>query len=148
MANHDEIIKCAKSGGDLCYKIEVSKDITQYMSLSCGFWTNTLMKIGTDFYEEQVGLLPEIYKDLLWLDPNTELIWIPNTINIPELGMVYASGNNKEEWCWSAVKAVLNEEELNSDDSKPKYKMDMSTLSKFNERDYIDALSYIGILPT
>ena len=42
MAQHDEIIQCPKSGGDLCYKIEVSKDITQYMSLSCGFMTNTL----------------------------------------------------------------------------------------------------------
>ena len=72
MAQHDEIIQCPKSGGDLCYKIEVSKDITQYMSLSCGFMTNTLMKVGTDFYNEQMVLLPELYKDLAWLDKDTE----------------------------------------------------------------------------
>ena len=28
MNKHDEIIECPKSGGDLCYKIEVTKDIT------------------------------------------------------------------------------------------------------------------------
>ena len=97
MAQYDEIIQCPKSGGDLCYKIEVNKDITQYMSLSCGFMTNTLMKVDTDFYKEQMILLPELYKDLAWLDTDTELVWLPNSINVPELGMVYASGANIEE---------------------------------------------------
>ena len=50
----DEIINCPKSGGDLCYKIEVNKDITNYYSLSCGFWTNSLMTSGSDFYNEQM----------------------------------------------------------------------------------------------
>ena len=45
--NYDEIIDCPKSGGDLCYKMEISKDITNYLSLSCGFWTNTLMTEGS-----------------------------------------------------------------------------------------------------
>jgi|TARA_B100000780_G_C21103119_1_gene445270 hypothetical protein len=149
MAQHDEIIQCPKSGGDLCYKIEVSKDITQYMSLSCGFMTNSLMKVGTDFYNEQMILLPELYKDLAWEDDNTKLIWLPNNINVPELGMVYASGANTEEWKWAAVKAIkLDEEVTNKDGSKSSYKPDMSTVKYFEERDYIDALSYIGALPS
>jgi len=73
---HDEIINCPKSGGDLCYKLEVSKDITSYYSLSCGFWTNSLMTEGSQFYTEQMELLPELYKDLAWKDPETELIWL------------------------------------------------------------------------
>ena len=149
MAQHDEIIQCPKSGGDLCYKIEVSKDITQYMSLSCGFMTNTLMKAGTDFYNEQMVLLPELYKDLAWEDDDTKLIWLPNNINVPELGMVYASGANIEEWKWAAVKAKeLDEEVTNKDGSISSYKPDMSTVKYFEERDYIDALSYIGALPS
>jgi hypothetical protein len=149
MAQHDEIIQCPKSGGDLCYKIEVSKDITQYMSLSCGFMTNTLMKVGTDFYNEQMVLLPELYKDLAWEDDDTKLIWLPNNINVPELGMVYASGTNTEEWKWAAVKAKeLDEEVTNKDGSISSYKPDMSTVKYFKERDYIDALSYIGALPS
>jgi hypothetical protein len=149
MKQHDEIVICAKSGGDLCYKIEVNKDITQYMSLSCGFWTNTLMVVGNDFYNEQMSLLPEIYKDLAWIDPFTELVWLPNNINVPELGMVYASGTNINDWEWAAVKAVkLDEEIVNKDGSKSNYKPDMSTITYFKERDYIDALSYIGALPS
>ena len=107
---HDEIINCPKSGGDLCYKIEINENITNYFSLSCGFWTNTLMTPGSDFYEEQLTSLPELYKDLSWTDPKTGLIWVPNTVNEPELGMVFANGADKNNWSWSAVKAIKVEE--------------------------------------
>ena len=145
--NYDEIIDCPKSGGDLCYKTEVTKDITNYFSLSCGFWTNTLMKEGSEFYNEQLITLPELYKDLAWEDPETNLIWIPNTINLPESGMVFANGASKNEWSWAGVKAIKLEEGDEAKVEGQTHKMDMSTLKSFTERDYMDALSYIGVLP-
>ena len=90
--NLDTIIDCPKSGGDLCYKTEINKDITNFLSLSCGFWTNSLMKEGEEFYEHQMSTLPELYKDLAWTDSETELIWLPNTINVEDKGMVFANG--------------------------------------------------------
>ena len=145
--NYDEIIDCPKSGGDLCYKIEVNKNITNYYSLSCGFWTNSLMKVNSSFYDEQMSLLPELYKDLSWQDPKTKLIWLPHTINEPTLGMVYASGNNAEEWQWAAVKAIKIPKKNRKKFKGETHKADMSTIKYFNERDYMDALSYIGVLP-
>lgn len=142
---YDEIIQCPKSGGDLCYRIEVSKEITNFYSLSCGYWSNTLMKPDSDFYKEQFELLPEIYKDLAWTDEETGLVWLPNSVNI-ETGMVFAEGTSKESWKWAAVKAT----ELNKEDQekyKAKTKPDMTTIKRFNERDYMEALSYIGVLP-
>ena len=144
---HEEIIDCPKSGGDLCYKVQVTPDITNYMSLSCGFWTNSLMTEGSQFYTEQMELLPELYKDLAWKDPETELIWIPNTINIPELGMVFANGASADEWSWAAVKAVELEEGDEAKVEGQTHKMDMTTMKTFVERDYMEALSYIGVLP-
>jgi len=145
--NLDTIIDCPKSGGDLCYKTEINKDITNFLSLSCGFWTNTLMKKDSEFYEEQITTLPELYKDIAWEDPETQLIWIPNTINIQDKGMVFANGSNAEEWNWSAVKAIPLEKEDEAKVEGQTHKMDMSTIKSFKERDYIDALSYIGVLP-
>ena len=145
--NSDTIIDCPKSGGDLCYKTEINKDITNFLSLSCGFWTNTLMKKDSEFYIEQISTLPEIYKDISWEDPETQLIWIPNTINIQDKGMVFANGSNAEEWNWSAVKAIPLEKEDEAKVEGQTHKMDMSTIKPFKERDYIDALSYIGVLP-
>ena len=145
--NSDTIIDCPKSGGDLCYKTEINKDITNFLSLSCGFWTNTLMKKDSEFYIEQISTLPEIYKDISWEDPETKLIWIPNTINLQDKGMVFAAGANAEEWSWSAVKAIPLEGEDEAKVEGQTHKMDMSTIKSFKERDYIDALSYIGVLP-
>ena len=151
---HEEIINCPKSGGDLCYKVQVAPEIYNYMSISCGFWTNSFMKEGHEFYMQQMETLPELYKDLAWTDPKTGLIWLPNTINLPEQGMIFANGQNASNWKWAAVKAI----EIPKDERKEVMgkiqthkmdmkKMDMKNLKSFEERDYMDALSYIGILP-
>mgnify|MGYP001169699434 FL=1 len=144
---HDKIINCPKSGGDLCYEIEITKDITNYYSISCGFWSNSLMKEGTEFYNQQMEILPELYKDLAWVDPKTDLIWLPHTLNEPTLGMVYASGTNINDWSWAAVKAIEIKEEDKEKYKGETHKADMSTVKLFKERDYMDALSYIGVLP-
>ena len=34
---YDEIIDCPKSGGDLCYKVEVTPEITNYLVCHVGF---------------------------------------------------------------------------------------------------------------
>ena len=150
----DEIIRCPKSGGDLCYKTQVNQDITNYLSLSCGFWTNSLMKEGEEFYEIQMSELPELFIDLAWTDPETGLVWVPNLINDPKLGMVFANGTNKENWGWAAVKSIEIPEEERKNHPIPgkpgefmERKMDMVNMKMFPEREYIDALSFIGVLP-
>jgi hypothetical protein len=145
--NHDTIIHCPKTGGDLCYKTEINDKITNYLSLSCGFWTNSLMTLDSDFYNEQMSTLPELYKDLAWEDPETNYIWVPNTINIEDKGMIFANGTNAMEWKWAAVKAIELEDGDEAKVEGQKYKMDMGNMEQFKERDYIDALSYIGLLP-
>jgi hypothetical protein len=151
---HEEIINCPKSGGDLCYKVQVAPEIYNYMSISCGFWTNSFMTEDHEFYKQQIETLPELYKDLAWTDPETGLIWLPNTINIEDKGMVFANGTEASNWRWAAVKAIEipKDETMNHPiPGKPgefmKYRMDMKNMKTFKERDYMDALSYIGILP-
>ena len=53
--------------------------------------------------------------------------------------MVFAEGNSKDNWAWAAVKAIPDEEKG--------YKTDMTTAKHFVERDFIEALSHIGVLP-
>ena len=149
----DKIIMCPKSGGDLCYETQVTPEITNWMSLSCGYWTNSLMKEGNEFYSEQMETLPELYKDIAWKDESTELVWLPQTINEPQKGMIFANGTNVKEWKWSAVKAVHVTEEEKYKYPIPKqpgkfyeYRMDMTTIQHFDEREFIDALEYIGLI--
>jgi len=95
-------------------------------------------------------VLPELYKELMGEDEKG-LIWMPSVVNLPDKGMVFADGANGSNWRWAAVRATLmSEEEKAKFKEKGKeydYKMDMTTLTHFSERDFIEALSYIGVLP-
>jgi hypothetical protein len=149
----DNLTICAKCGSDACYVDEVNQDIKTYFCYGCGFQTNSLMKEGDVFFERQLEVLPELYKDLLNKDDDGH-IWMPTTINIPEKGMIFANGPSKDQWNWAAVKAVpVTKEEAEKypiPGKKGEYyswRMDMTTLKEFNERDFMEALSYIGVIP-
>ena len=149
----DKLSNCPLCGGDACYVDETTSSITTQFCFSCGFQTNSLMKEGEEFYEQQISILPELYKDLLNKDDD-RMIWMPSTINVPQQGMVFANGPSKEDWGWAAVKAVpVTEEEKEKypiPNKKGEYydwRMDMTTLQMFPERDFMEALSYIGALP-
>jgi len=149
----DNLIICDRCGSDACYVDEVNHEIKTHFCYGCGFQTNSLMKEGEEFYEKQLEVLPELYKDMMYKDEEGK-IWMPSAINLPQQGMIFANGNNSDNWMWSAVKAVPV-----TDEEKEKYpipgqpgkyyewRMDMTTISYFSERDYMEALSYIGVLP-
>ena len=149
----DNLIICARCGSDACYVDEVNQDIKTYFCYGCGFQTNSLMKEGETFFEEQISILPELYKDLLDKDDDDH-IWMPSSINLPTQGMVFANGSSPANWKWAAVKAIPVKEEEKEKYPIPgkegqyyEFRMDMSTLKEFPERDFMDALSYIGVLP-
>ena len=149
----DNLIICSHCGSDACYVQENAPEIKTYSCFGCGFTTNTLMKEGNEFYEQQLAVLPELYKDVMFKD-ETEMIWMPTTINLPQQGMVFYNGTSKENAKWSAVKAVkVTEEEKEKYPIKGKpgefyeYRMDMSTIQSFEMKEFMEALSFIEVLP-
>jgi hypothetical protein len=133
--------------------MENSPTIKTYSCFGCGYTTNSLMKEGEEFYKQQLEVLPELYKDVMFKDENG-LTWMPTTINLPQQGMVFYNGTSKENAKWSAVKAVkILEEEKEKYPIKGKvgefyeWRMDMTTIQSFEMKDFMEALSYIGVLP-
>ena len=153
METKDKIITCPKSGGDLAYETELAPNIKNYMSISCGYWSNSLLTEGSDFYKEQMEKLPEIYKDLIWKDEKTGLIWIPTYTNVEGKGTIFAFGTDKNNWKWIAVKSVKvkdNEKQKFPIPGKKgkfySFRTDMTTRKEFNEIDFINALEYLDLL--
>jgi hypothetical protein len=146
----DNLTTCDRCGSDACYVQEVNQDVKLHFCYGCGFQANTAMKRDSEFLQQQMEVLPELYKELMGEDENGT-IWMPSVVNIPDKGMVFADGPNGQQWQWAAVKATLmSEEEKAKFKEKGKeydYKMDMTTLTHFQERDFIEALTYIGVLP-
>jgi len=149
----DNLTICNHCGSDACYVVENSPTVKTYSCFGCGFTTNSLMKEGEEFYNEQIEVLPELYKDVMFKDEN-DLVWMPTTINLPQQGMVFYNGTSKENAKWSAVKAVKvleEEKEKYPIKNKPgefyEWRMDMSTIQSFEMKDFMEALSFIGVLP-
>ena len=146
----DKLTVCPRCGSDACYEQELGADYKIHQCYGCGFTTNTLMTKDSKFLDEQLEVLPELYKDLVYIDEGG-YNWMPSAVNNPERGMIYADGKTSSDWKWSAVKAMqISEEEKekypipNKEGEYYEYKMDMTTLKQFDERDFIEALDYIG----
>jgi hypothetical protein len=145
----DNLTTCDRCGSDACYVQEVNHEIKNYMCYGCGFVTNSLMKKGEQFFEEQFEILPELYKELMGEDEDTGLVWMPNTINLPNKGMVFADGKNGSNWAWAAVKAIPmpedEKEKFKAKGKNYKFKMDMENIKHYPEGDFMEALEYIGV---
>jgi len=144
---YDNLENCSKCGSDACYVKKPSKDVTLEWCLGCGFVSNTLLIRDTEFWDEQMEILPELNKFLMVEEEDTGKVWMPSFIHYPELGMVFANGTSPETWKWGAVKTILmTAEEQEKLKTEEKYKADYSTLKEFDEKDYMEALDYVGIL--
>jgi hypothetical protein len=145
--NYDNLIECGRCGSDACYIQEVNSEVKLEFCYGCGFETNSLMKPGTEFFINQLALLPDLYKSLLDEEEENSKVWMPCFINIPEKGMVFADGTGRDNWRWAGVKAVPVSKEEKKKYKDSKYRADMTTIKHFEERDFMEALSYIGALP-
>jgi hypothetical protein len=147
----DNLIICDRCGSDACYVQEVTNEIKSYSCFGCGFITNTVMTKDSEFLEEQLATLPDLHKELMGEDEHGK-VWMPNTVNVEGMGMVFADGSSGDNWKWAGVLSKdMDKEEISkfkSKGSKTTTKMDMSTIQHFNESDYMEALTYIGILPS
>ena len=147
----DNLIYCARCNSDACYVQEVNDKIKNYHCYGCGFQTNSLMMKNERYFKEQLELLPNLYKELMGEDYEGK-IWMPSMVNLPKQGMVFANGKNGDDWKWAAVKAVPVKEEEKSKYPIPgkenefyEFRMDMETLTEYEEHNYMDALEYIGV---
>ena len=131
---NDKLSECSRCKGDACYT-QVVNNITLYSCYGCGFQTSTIMKKGEEFFEEQLEILPELYKSLLGEDEEGR-IWMPQTVNLPQQGMVFASTAKEYEEKYPIPHKTGEFYE---------WRMDMTTEKRFPHNDFVEALDYIGI---
>jgi len=141
----DLITICPKCNCDGCYLTSINETKFNYFCWGCGYQTNDLMKVGEFDFELYEETLPELYKDLKYVD-SEKRVWYPVGVNIEGKGTVFMNGKSIKEAQWSAIKAIeLTEEEK----EQPKYKnlthkSDAKSLKYFAD-DFIEACDYVGL---
>lgn len=144
MTNLDKLDTCPKCGCNGCYIAPINETKHSYSCFGCGFYTSDLLIDGEYDRPAYEAELPELYKDLVYTDSENRN-WYPQTITT-EKGTVFVNGGSKDGWQWSAIKNIaLTEEEKKMIRYKGKdKKSDPKSLKGF-DKDFIEALDYIGV---
>ena len=124
----DNLTTCPHCGSDACYVVENAPEIKTYSCFGCGFTSNSTLR--EDKLEEVEAVMPQLYIDLKFRSVEG-LYWYPSTVILEDKSMVFADGKSVEDWKWAGVQ---------SKDGKA----DMSTVKHFEEKDFMEALDYIG----
>jgi len=147
----DQLTTCKRCGSNACYEQHIDESTTTWLCMGCGFTTSTLMTEGSPTVNKAKDTMPELYKDLLFVD-DQKLCWLPAVITLPDQGMVYLDGTSKEDWKWAAVRSIplTKEDKKEEINGRPKYpkgvntKADMKNIQHFEQTDFMDALDVIG----
>ena len=123
----ESLIVCVRCGGNACH--EASNDqLTIWSCFGCGFTANSTLT--DDKIEEVESVIPQLYKNLRFKDEKG-LYWYPNSVMLEDKSMVFADGRAVDDWKWAGVQSKEN-------------KADMTTVKYFDEKEFMEALDYIG----
>jgi hypothetical protein len=123
----ERLIICPRCGGNACHEAS-NEQFTVWSCFGCGFTANsTTTEDNLKTIEE---VIPQLYIDLKFKDENG-YNWYPSTVILEDKSIVFADGKSIEDWKWAGVQ---------SKDGKA----DMTTVKHFDERDFMEALDYIG----
>jgi hypothetical protein len=139
----DSLIICNRCTSNACYEYKIEEH-TAWHCFGCGFTSNDTLNNKNPNVSESLSVFPELYKDLKYIDESGNY-WIPSSINNPSVGIVFADGTSTGDWQWAAVVAtpILDNEKHKFPEGQT-HKMDMKTIKYFSEKDYMEALDYIG----
>lgn len=140
----DSLGKCDRCGSDACYTQKVTETVITWLCFTCGFSSSTLMVEGSDLERKTTETSPELYKELRYVGEDTK-VWFPAMLTLPEAGTVFLDGTGVQDWKWASVKAIpILEEERARFPKDHKFKMDMKSITHFEQNNFMDALDSIG----
>jgi hypothetical protein len=123
----EQLTICPRCSSNACHEA-TNGYFTVWSCFGCGFTANsTTTEDNLKTIEE---VMPQLYIDLKFKDEN-DCYWYPSTVILEDKSMVFADGKSTKDWKWAGV--------LSKDG-----KADMSTIKHFDERDFMEALDYIG----
>jgi len=140
----DRLVVCNRCGSDACYEHK-QQGILVWSCMGCGFTSNELMIEGSQLVQETEEVLPELYKDIKFIDDKKQ-IWYPTVINIQDKGTVFVNGTDKNNWGWSGIKAIETTDEEKQKLKGATHKSDPKTLKTFTKDQFDEACHYINLI--
>ena len=142
---NDNLVKCPHCEAEMCYEYHNPQYI-QWMCFNCGYGSTSHMVKDSDFVKSSKEVLPELIKDLEFTDEN-DFVWYPSTINVPEKGILFPNGNNKDNWMWAVAPLTpITKEEKSRFPKKQTHKVDLNNMQYFSREEFARAVTTLNEL--
>ena len=141
----DNLVKCPHCEAEMCYEYHTPHYI-QWMCFNCGYGSTSHMVKDSDFIKNSKESLPELIKDLEITDEEG-FVWYPSTINVPEKGMLFPNGGNKDAWGWTVAPLIsIKEEERSRFPKNQTHRVDLNHMEHFSKEKFAEAVTKLNSL--
>ena len=146
----DKFEVCPRCGSNMCYTQVLEDGTETKLCLTCGFTTNSHMKVDSEMDRAVTDKQPQLYKDVRFLDQEG-LVWYPAVLTTLDKGMVYLDinkdkdGNPDFNWAATPVRELTPKEKRSKKYKGMKYVADTKNTKLFGLDGFMSAAISLGM---
>ena len=132
-----------------CFEEDVNQieQFKSYMCFNCGFTSNSSFSENSDTLNKLLENSTELVKQVSLFDYDRKITWVPTTLNMGKLGIIYPEGT-KDNWMWkfARVRELTEEEKKDPKYGGHEHTLDMNNADEYSQYEFLQACKDMGII--
>ena len=132
-----------------CFEEDVNnvENFKSYMCFNCVFTSNTSFRKDSEVLNELLNKSTQLVRDVQFFDYDRKITWIPTTLNMGKLGIIFPEGT-KTNWNWklAEVRKLSPEEQKDPMYEGHEYTLDLENAKTYGQYEFLGACKEMGII--
>ena len=132
-----------------CFEEDVNQieQFKSYMCFNCGFTSNSSFSENSDTLNKLLENSTELVRDVALFDYDRKITWVPTTLNMGKLGIIFPEGT-KNNWNWklAEVRKLTPEEQKDTIYEGNEHTLDIENSKTYGQYEFLDACKEMGIV--
>ena len=132
-----------------CFEEDVNnvEDFKSYMCFNCGFTSNSSFRKDSEVLNELLNKSTQLVRDVQFFDYDRKITWIPTTLNMGKLGIIFPEGSrNNWNWKFAEVRKLSSEEQKDPMYEGHEHSLDLENAKEYGQYEFLDACKEMGII--
>lgn len=132
-----------------CFEEDVNnvEDFKSYMCFNCGFTSNSSFRKDSEVLNELLNKSTQLVRDVQFFDYDRKITWIPTTLNMGKLGIIFPEGSkNNWNWKFAEVRKLSPEEQKDPMYEGHEHTLDLENAKEYGQYEFLDACKEMGII--
>ena len=132
-----------------CFEEDVNnvEDFKSYMCFNCGFTSNSSFRKDSEVLNELLNKSTQLVRDVQFFDYDRKITWIPTTLNMGKLGIIFPEGSrNNWNWKFAEVRKLSSEEQKDPKFEGHEHTLDLENAKEYGQYEFLDACKEMGII--